>query len=128
MDYNRIILELLDGIKSLEERVAELENHSSEQQATNNIIPEKTNFGGQKYIALTNYLNDSDRNQINQIKLTFNEIEKNILGFNLPPCAYNNRANWANSMSQSLARSWLKTNYRVVEVNMEKQYVIFKKQ
>lgn len=124
MDYNRIILELLDRIKSLEERVAELENHSSEQQATNNVIPEKTNFGGQKYRALTNYLNNSDRDQI---KLTFNEIE-NILGFSLSPSAYNNRANWANSMSQSLACSWLKTNYRVVEVNMEKQYVIFKKQ
>lgn len=124
MDYNRIILELLDRIKSLEERVTELENHSSEQQATKNIISEKTNFGGQKYRALTNYLNNSDENQK---KLTFNEIE-NILGFSLSPSAYNNRANWANSTSQSLACSWLKTNYKVVEVNMEKQYVIFEKQ
>lgn len=124
MDYNRIILELLDRIKSLEERVAELENHSLKQQVSNNVVVDKTSFGGQKYRALTNYLNNSDKNQI---KLTFNEIE-NILGFSLSPSAYNNRANWANSTSQSLACSWLKANYKTVEVNMEKQYVIFEKQ
>lgn len=124
MDYNRIIIELLDRIKALEERVSALENCVRENQSEESRVPEKPSFGGQKYRALTNYLKNSGKEQL---RLTFEEIE-NIIGFKLSPSAYNNRANWANSTSQSLAYGWLKANYRTVEVDMIKRYVVFEKQ
>lgn len=124
MDYNSIIIELLDRIKRLEEKVSSLENCIGKLQAEEAVLHEKPKFGGQKYRALTNYLKNSCEEQI---KLSFKEIEQ-ILGFNLPPCAYNNRANWANSTSQSLARSWLKVGYKTIEVNLKQEYVVFEKQ
>lgn len=124
MDYNRIIIELLDRIKCLEERVSTLENCVREKQSDESRVSEKPNFGGQKYRALTSYLRNSGKEQV---RLSFEEIE-NIIGFKLSPSAYNNRANWANSTSQSLAYGWLKANYRAVEVDMVKRYVVFEKQ
>lgn len=124
MDYNSIIVELLDRIKCLEEKVSSLENRIEKLQEKDAVLPNKQKFGGQKYRALTNYIKNSCEDQI---KLSFKEIEK-ILGFNLSPCAYNNRANWANSTSQSLARSWLKVGYKTVEVNLKQEYVVFEKQ
>lgn len=124
MDYNRIIIELLGRIKRLEEKVSSIEDCIEKLQAEESVLPEKPKFGGQKYRALTNYLKNSCAEEK---KLTFKEIE-GILGFNLPPCAYNNRANWANSTSISLARSWLKAGYKTVEVNLKQEYVVFEKQ
>ena len=58
--------------------------------------------------------------------MSFAEIEK-VIGFSLSPSARKNRANWANSRSQSLACSWLKVGYRTVEVNLEREFVVFEK-
>jgi len=54
------------------------------------------------------------------VSLTFQEIEK-ILGFSLPPSAYNHRAWWANSLSHPQAGSWLNVGWKVCKVNMEKK-------
>lgn len=124
MDYNRIIIELLDRIKALEERVSLLESGTQEEQSKNVVSAKTSNSSGQKYRLLTSYLKNSNKKQV---KLTFDEIE-NIIGFSLSPSAYNNRANWANSTSQSLACSWLKANYKAVEVDMIQKYVIFEEQ
>lgn len=124
MDYNRIIIELLDRIKALEERVSLLESGTQEEHSKNVVSAKTSNSSGQKYRLLTSYLKNSNKKQV---KLTFDEIE-NIIGFSLSPSAYNNRANWANSTSQSLACSWLKANYKAVEVDMIQKYVIFEEQ
>jgi len=71
----------------------------------------------QKYCPLGDYL-------VKQcevtVSLTFQEIER-ILGFSLPPSAYNHRAWWANSLSHPQAGSWLNVGWKVSKVNMEKK-------
>ena len=54
------------------------------------------------------------------VSLTFQQIEQ-ILGFALPPSAYNHRAWWANSLSHPQAGSWLNVGWKVCKVNMEEQ-------
>lgn len=110
MDYNRIVLEMLDRIKQLEERVDKLENEKepSTQKSSN------------KYRHLTAHLKRSD----SPVRLTFAEIEK-IIGFKLPASAYQYREFWSNTKSHSIALSWLCIGYKTVEVNIDNEYVIF---
>ena len=123
MNYERIILELLDRIKSLEERVYKLENPEVEDDRTEDAAPKDKITGGQKYRALSAFL---DRSNLERVRLAFSEIEQ-IIGTPLSPSARKNRANWANSTSQSLACSWLKVGYKTVEVNLQEEYVVFEK-
>lgn len=124
MNYDQIILELLSRIKTLEEKVAILESKETfvSQSIRNNLKEEIS--GGHRYRALSAYLKNSN---LDRIKMSFSEIE-NIIGFSLSPSAYKNRANWANSTSQSLACSWLKVGYKTVEVNITAMYVVFEKE
>lgn len=123
MDNSKIILEMLERIKTLEERVDRLtELCEKEPQPKKESNPTQITGGG-KYRYLSSYLKNSGKDQI---RLTFAEIE-NLIGFQLSPSARKNRANWANSETQSLACSWLKVGYKAVEVNLEKEYVVFEK-
>ena len=121
MDYNQIIVELFDRIKTLEARVSKLELEIGNNKPT---VPEKKSNSGQKYRALTNFLKKSETERI---ELSFCQIE-DLIGFELSPSARNNRANWANSTSQSLACSWLKAGYKTVEVDLSRERVVFEKQ
>ena len=123
MNYDNIIIELLDRIKTLEEKVAKLEEVKTNQASMGNAGKGKEITGGHKYRALTLYL---EKSNCERIKLTFAEIEK-IIGSPLSYSARTNRANWANSTSQSLACSWLKVGYKTVEVNLLSEYVDFEK-
>lgn len=123
MNYEKIIIELLDRIKTLEEKVAKLEEVKTNQVARGNAGKSEEITGGHKYRALTLYL---EKSNFERIKLTFAEIEK-IIGSPLSYSARTNRANWANSTSQSLACSWLKVGYKTVEVNLLSEYVVFEK-
>ncbi|MCQ2514281.1 MAG: hypothetical protein MJ089_04240 [Ruminococcus sp.] len=123
MNYEKIIIELLDRIKTLEEKVAKLEEVKTNQASMGNAGKSEEITGGHKYRALTLYLKKSN---FERIKLTFAEIEK-IIGSPLSYSARTNRANWANSTSQSLACSWLKVGYKTVEVNLLSEYVVFEK-
>ena len=130
MDYNNIILELLDRIKTLENKVSELEDkmnelQSEEQAAIDNeeSVKEIEISSGGKYYNLTNYLNTSNKELIS---LTFNEVE-NILGFKLPPSIRRHRANWSNTTTLSFPCSWLKVGYKTVEVDMINEKVTFQK-
>lgn len=123
MNYEKIIIELLDRIKTLEEKVAKLEEVKTNQVSMGNAGKSEEITGGHKYRALTLYLKKSN---FERIKLTFAEIEK-IIGSPLSYSARTNRANWANSTSQSLACSWLKVGYKTVEVNLLSEYVVFEK-
>lgn len=67
-----------------------------------------------KYHALGDYL--VKQRQVSEL-LTFQEIEK-ILGFSLPPSAYNHRAWWANSLSHPQACSWLNAGWNAGKVNI----------
>ena len=116
MDYDKIILDMLNRIVKLEEKVESL---SDSVQADNSELPP----GSKKYRFLSDFLYQSN---LPQIKLSFEEIE-DILKFKLPESATTHRAFWANTTSHSIALSWLSVNYSVVEANLEEKYIIFER-
>ncbi|BAL01356.1 hypothetical protein OBV_41570 [Oscillibacter valericigenes Sjm18-20] len=118
MDYDRVILEMINRISVLEEKVATLEKNND---ATESVETNELQAPSKKYRLLSDYLHDSEDNKVT---LTFNDIEK-MLGFELPPSAHTHRAFWANTTSHSIALSWLGVGYETVEVDMEKEIVVF---
>jgi hypothetical protein len=76
---------------------------------------------GDKFIALTSYLENCEKDEI---KMSFSEIEK-ILGFQLSNAAYLYPAQWSNSESQSFAFGWLNAGYLTRQVNIPAQTVVF---
>lgn len=119
MEYEKIIIDLLNRIVTLEERVTKLESSGTTLQTNEVELPS----GSKKYRFLSDYLHESNQTHI---KLSYAEIE-NILKFKLPDSAFTHRAFWANTTSHSIALSWLSVNYEVVEVNLEEKYIVFEK-
>ena len=115
MEYERIILEMLDRIKQLENKVEVLTKNAQ-------LPPENKGKASSKYRHLTAYLGKQE----SPVKLSFGEIEA-IVGFSLPASAYSYREFWANTKSHSIALSWLSIGYRTVEVSIEQKYVVFEK-
>jgi hypothetical protein len=119
MDYNNIILDLLNRIVTLEDKVAKLEKLNNSTQSNNLELP----AGSKKYRFLSDYLHQSN---LPRVKLSYSEIE-DILKFKLPDSAATHRAFWANTTSHSIALSWISVNYSVVEANLEDKYIVFEK-
>ena len=119
MDYDKIIIELLNRIVNLEERVAKLESANVNNQTNVGELPS----GSKKYRFLSDYLHESNEPRI---KLSYEEIEQ-ILKFKLPDSAITHRTFWANTTSHSIALSWLSVSYEVVEANLEEKYIVFEK-
>lgn len=121
MNYDKMILEMLDRIVTLEEKVAALENANINNQAQS-FVKEEYKMS-KKYRYLSEFLkgiNDFS------IKLTFKEIE-NILQFNLASSARKHKEFWANSTSHPIALSWLSAGYKSVEINLEEEFVVLEK-
>jgi len=119
MNYERVILEMLNRISILEEKVALIKGLEENLEQENEDFPAIS----KKYRLLSDYLYNNNNNKIS---LSFIEINQ-ILGFNLPKSAYSHRAFWANTTSHSIALSWLGVGYETVDVDMEKQNVTFEK-
>lgn len=119
MDYDKIILDLLNRIVTLEDKVTKLEKNNNGTQTNNLELP----AGSKKYRFLSDYLHQSGSSRV---KLSYGEIEE-ILKFKLPDSATTHRAFWANTTSHSIALSWLSVNYEVVEADLEDKYIIFEK-
>jgi len=123
MQYERIILELLSRINTLEEKVAVLEMGeirpigSYEKRIDANALPPPS----KKYRLLSDYLYNSEHSRIS---LSFGDLEQ-ILGFELPPSAYKYREFWANTKSHSIALSWLGVGFETVEVDVRKKLIVF---
>jgi len=122
MDYDRIILEMLDRIKVLEEDVAALKNGSRE---TADTFPSQSDIPapGKKYRRLTDYLINSGEERI---QLSFKEIEK-VLDIKLPDSAREHRAFWANTTTHSISLSWMCCGFETVDVDMKEELVTFAK-
>ena len=118
MDYDRIILEMLDRIKSLEDEVATLKNNSG-----NKLNGNKTTKYSKKYRRLTELLTNAEGKPVS---ISFSKIE-NILGFSLPDSAREHRAFWANTTTHSIALSWLSVGYKTVDVDIENEIIVFEK-
>ena len=122
MDYDRIILEMLDRIKALEDDVAELKANQNTVSMPVESAPENP-ATGKKYRALTDYLVNTAKDEV---QLTFAEIEQ-ILGFRLPSSAREHRAFWANTTTHSIALSWLNCGFETEVVDMNSGTVVFGK-
>lgn len=86
-------------------------------------FPEEGSGGG-RFAALADWL-QSRQGKIDQVQLTFNDIEK-IIQSDLPASARNYRAWWANdSISHSHSQLWLDAGWRTTYVNLSQGKVTF---
>ena len=118
MDYDRIIIEMLDRIKTLEDEVAII-------KGSINTFDKKIDAAksSKKYRRLTELLANSEGKPVS---LSFKQIE-DIIGFPLPDSAREHRAFLANTTSHSIALSWLSVGYKTVDVNLSSELVVFEK-
>ena len=123
MDYDRIILEMLNRIKTLEDRMDALESIPSDSSDNTSTESAAIAPASKKYRLLTDYLYKC---KDDKVRLTFDEIEK-ILGFKPPASAYAHRAFWANAKSHPIALSWMSVGYETVEVNIPEHYIVFER-
>lgn len=154
MDYNNIILELLDRIKTLENKVAQLENRLNNITINNDNkedVPTSinNNINYEEPISQNAYQEEENYNTPYQFKndmlggdkyirltnylktsnencvdLSFSEIES-ILGFPLNASARKHRAQWSNTTTISFPCSWIKAGYKVAAVDIANEEVEF---
>lgn len=116
MEYDRIIIELLNRVSVLEERLAALEKGP---------ISNESAKVSKKYRKLTDYLVAKEACGVNEIRLSFSEIE-NILGFELPD-SKKHKAFWANTESHPIALAWLCTSFKTVESDVDSEVIVWEK-
>lgn len=131
MKYAKTLLDLIERMIELEKKVDVLEKQFNgntredcEEQlfvSKNESLPIHYSLASPKYRKFTDYLIASGESEIH---LSFVQVE-DILGFKLAPCARNHRANWANTTTISLPRSWLAAGYKTYNVDMENESVTF---
>ena len=114
MQYEKVILEMMDRIASLEKRISALEGTGNEKSGRSKLS---------KFENLYDFFAEVNRDQI---ILTFSEIEK-ILGFPLSPSAREVKQYWSNSDSHSIAQCWLRYGYKTYAVDLETETVSFRK-
>jgi len=73
-----------------------------------------------KYASLKQWLVD---NVFDSVKVSFSFIA-NLVG-GLPPSAYQHRAFWSNTNSHPFSITWMEAGYKVVECDLQSQYVLF---
>lgn len=127
MEYDRIIIELLNRIQSLEERVDKLEKDNlSIKIDKGNISPASGSMLEKisaKYRGLAKHLLETNEYKV---VLTYPQIEQ-LLGFSLPSSARNHmRSFWANTETHSYSSSWLAVGYEA-RVNVETETITFEK-
>lgn len=109
MEYSQIMLEMLERIKMLENKVKVLE-----EKIENTTIPKpqtamQLDKVSSKYRGLTEYLLSSNETKVT---LSYSQIEE-ILGFPLPNTARKfKQSYWANTNTHSYASSWMNVGYK----------------
>lgn len=83
----------------------------------------KNSQRGEKYIVLTNYLKNLDKNKI---RLTFADIE-NIIGFELPPSARKHPTFWCHPQSHTLPYCFKLAGYQKTDCDIHAEYVDLEK-
>lgn len=118
MEYSQVILEMLERIKVLENKVKAIEEAGENRRSIGTRNSVDLNKVSAKYRPLAEYLVKSDSTRV---ELSYAEIEA-ILGFRLPDTARNFKQSfWANTKTHSYASSWLEVGYKTrVDVNSDK--------
>ena len=121
MEYSQVILEMLERIKVLENKVKELEEkieNTPAPQPQANVQLDKVSA---KYRGLAEYLLSSNETRVT---LSYTQIE-DILGFALPDTARKfKQSYWANTETHSYASSWMAVGYKA-RVDTESDIVTF---
>lgn len=110
MEYSQILLEMLERIKTLENKVQILEERLKQmpEGETQNSKVQLNNISP-KYRKLAEYLLSS--NEV-RVTLSYPQIEE-ILGFTLPDTARNHKPSfWANTRTHSYSSSWMSVGYK----------------
>lgn len=118
MEYSQVILEMLERIKILENKVKALEEAKANNVSVKSISAVNLDKVSAKYRPLAEYLVKSESTRV---ELSYAEIEA-ILGFRLPDTARNFKQSfWANTKTHSYASSWLEIGYKTrVDLNGDK--------
>ena len=122
MEYSQIILEMLERVKILENKVKVLESKIEESMPAQQQNVQLDRISA-KYRSLAEYLFLSNKTRV---ILTYSEIEE-ILGFKLPDTARKfKRSYWANTSTHTYASSWMAVGYKA-HVDIDNDAVTFVK-
>lgn len=123
MEYSQVILEMLERIKILENKVKALEEAKESNISAKPISTFDLHNVSAKYRPLAEYLIMSESTRV---VLSYAEIET-ILGFRLPETAYKHmQSYWANTKTHSYSSCWMEVGYKA-KVDADRNTVIFTK-
>ena len=121
MEHSRVLLEMFERIKVLENEVAVLREEMNELRAPAAVREPDLSKVSAKYRNLAEYLLASGQERVS---LSYVQLEE-ILGFSLPDTARNfKNAFWANTYTHSYASSWLALGYKA-KVDPDSDVVTF---
>lgn len=123
MEYSQIMLEMLERIKMLENKVKVLEEKIESTSTAQSQTAIQLDKVSAKYRGLAEYLLSSNETRVT---LTYSQIEE-ILGFALPDTARKfKQSYWANTETHSYASSWMAVGYKT-RVDVDNDTVTFVK-
>lgn len=123
MEYSQIMLEMLERIKVLENKVKVLEEKIESTSTAQSQTAIQLDKVSAKYRGLAEYLLSSNETRVT---LTYSQIEE-ILGFALPDTARKfKQSYWANTETHSYASSWMAVGYKT-RVDVDNDTVTFVK-
>ena len=109
MEYSQVMLEMLERIKVLENKVKVLEEKIENTPTPKPQTAMQLDKVSAKYRGLAEYLLSSNETRVT---LSYSQIEE-ILGFALPDTARKfKQSYWANTETHSYASSWMAVGYK----------------
>ncbi len=121
MEYSQIMLEMLERIKVLENKVKVLEEKIENTPTSQPQVAVQLDKVSAKYRGLAEYLLSSNETRVT---LNYSQIEE-ILGFALPETAKKfKQSYWANTETHSYASCWMAVGYKT-RVDVESDTVTF---
>lgn len=121
MEYSQVMLEMLERIKVLENKVKVLEEKIENTPTPKPQTAMQLDKVSAKYRGLAEYLLSSNETRVT---LSYSQIEE-ILGFALPDTARKfKQSYWANTETHSYASSWMAVGYKT-RVDVDSDTVTF---
>lgn len=121
MECSQVILEMLERIKVLENKVKVLEEKIEDTRAPRPQAAMQLDKVSVKYRGLAKFLLSSNETRVT---LSYSQIEE-ILGFTLPDTARKfKQSYWANTETHTYSSSWMAVGYKA-RVDVENDTVTF---